>query len=438
MKSEKNRMNRRHRFRAFFWTGIICCLLIAVAASAEEPATGSQSNLPEKYAHIWADPRGKFKLLTDDIYPTYKPRFEGPLALPEYHQWKRELSAKHGLDYVIIAAPLYQIGSVDSEDYSDYEIDAVANWRLIETPERQSELFFWGLWIQTFSDQTTGSFQQSQGLLSAPNGAFTDPDKDFLALSALFWQDTFKRKPGEFSYRIGHLHLSSTWATVDYLSDDRSYFISTPLSSPQGVNWTGGNRGLGAAVSFDAGNWYMAAGFNDAKGSQKRPDFESFSDGKFNYVAEVGFTPTLGGRAGEYKITPSYTDRTGDTDAPGDRAGWGLILTARQPVADNVNVFAQYRHSWDRAVSGFDRLVTAGLMVDPPFGWTDDLLGFGAFWGHPIDPGDREEYGFEAFYRLQLTYRLDVTPDIQIYRAGRSTRTDDTVVVGGLRLRLVF
>jgi carbohydrate-selective porin OprB len=62
----------------------------------------------------------------------------------------------------------------------------------------------------------------------------------------------------------------------------------------------------------------------------------------------------------------------------------------------------------------------------------------GFFYGHPIDSRDREEYAFELFYRLQLTHRLDVSPDIQVYRAGRATRTDSTVVVGGLRLRVVF
>jgi len=191
-------------------------------------------------------------------------------------------------------------------------------------------------------------------------------------------------------------------------------------------------------AAFDAGSWYVSAGFADAKGSQKKPDFDSFSDGDFKYIAEFGFSTSFGGRPGEYRITPSYTDRTGDTDAPADRSGWGLILTAKQEVADTLKVFAQYRHSWDRAVGSFDRLLTAGLMVEPPFGWTDDLMGIGFFHGHPIDSRDREEYGFEAFYRLQLTYRLDVTPDIQIYRAGRATRTDDTVVIGGLRLRVVF
>jgi hypothetical protein len=420
------------------WQFLIGCLLISTVANAEEPASRSDSPLLEQYAHVWADPGGRFQILTDEILPTSRPRFEGLLALPEYHQWKRELSSKHGLDYVIVSAPISQVGSVDSKAYVDNEIDVLANWRLIETPERQSELYFWGLWVHTFTDLPTGAFSESQGLISGPNGGGTDPDKDFVGISALFWQETFKREFGDISYRIGHLHASSTWATLDYLSDDRAYFMATPLSSPQGGNWVDSNRGLGAVAAFDAGSWYVSAGFSDAKGSQKHPDPESFSDGKFKYIAEIGFYPTLWGRPGEYKITPSYTDRTGNTDAPGDRAGWGLILTARQAVADNVNVFAQYRHSWDRAVGGFDRLLTTGLMVDPPFGWTDDLMGVGVFYGHPIDLLDRDEYGIEAFYRLQLTHRLDVTPDIQIYRAGRATRTDDTVVVAGLRLRVVF
>lgn len=424
--------------RSQFLIGLLGCLLMATVANGEEPASQSDTSPPPEYSHIWADPGGKFHILTDEILPTRKPRFDGPLMLPEYHQWKREVSSKYGLDYVVLSAPIFQVGSVDSKVYLDNELDILANWRLVENPERTGELFFWGLWVHTFTDLPTGAFAQSQGLISGPNGGGTDPDRDFVALSALFWQDTFKRDVGDFSFRIGHLHASSTWATLDYLSDDRAFFIAGPMSAPLGANWVNSNRGLGAVASFDAGSWYVSAGFADGKGSQKYPDFESFFEGDFKYLVEIGFKTTLGGRPGEYKITPSYTDRTGDTDAPADRAGWGLILTARQEVADNLTAFAQYRHSWDRAVGGFDRLLTFGLMLDPPFGWTDDLAGIGFFYGHPVDSRNRDEYGFEAFYRLQLTHRLDVSPDIQVYRAGRATRTESTVVVGGLRLRVVF
>ena len=431
-------MNWRLCSRSQLLIGLLCCLLVITFTKADEPKSQLDAVGLQKYSHIWAEPGGKFHVLTDDILPVYKPRFEGWLALPEYYQWKRELSAEHGLDYIVLAAPLFQVGSVDSKVYIDHEIDVLANWRLVETAKRKGELFFWALWVHTYSDLPTGAFAASQGLLSGPNGGSTDPDKDFVALSALFWQETFKHDASESLLRFGHLHASSTWATLDYLSDDRSYFISEPLSSLSGINWVNSNRGLGAAAAYDVGSWYLSAGFADAKGSQKYPDFESFSDGKFKYIAELGFRTKPGGRAGEYKITPSYTARTGDTDAPADRSGAGLILTARQEMADNMVAFAQYRRSWDRAVGVFDRFFTTGLMVDPPLGWTDDLTGIAVFYGHPIDPLDREEYGFEAFYRLQLTYRLDITPDLQVYRAGRATRTDDTVVVAGVRLRLLF
>jgi glycerophosphoryl diester phosphodiesterase len=104
-------------------------------------------------------------------------------------------------------------------------------------------------------------------------------------------------------------------------------------------------------------------------------------------------------------------------------------------LSHTERLMLRFRHSWDWAVGVFDRFFTAGLMVEPPFGWTDDLMGIGFFYGHPIDSHNREEYGFEAFYRLQLTHCLDVTPDIQIYHAGWATRTESTVVVGGFRLR---
>ena len=47
-----------------------------------------------------------------------------------------------------------------------------------------------------------------------------------------------------------------------------------------------------------------------------------------------------------------------------------------------------------------------------------DLLGLGLNWNRPSDtavgPDLDDQYTMEAFYRLQLTRRLAVTPDVQL------------------------
>jgi carbohydrate-selective porin OprB len=81
------------------------------------------------------------------------------------------------------------------------------------------------------------------------------------------------------------------------------------------------------------------------------------------------------------------------------------------------------------------------MMLKRPFGWVDDRLGVAGFYAKPQDDNGgalREEYGLEAFWRFQLTPRLDLTPDLQLYlQPGRNDR-DDPVAVFGLRLRYIL
>jgi carbohydrate-selective porin OprB len=61
----------------------------------------------------------------------------------------------------------------------------------------------------------------------------------------------------------------------------------------------------------------------------------------------------------------------------------------------------------------------------------------------------RNAYGFEAYYNVAITHRLQLTPDIQIIRPGEKQFTDtssgvpvkkniDTTTVFGIRLKMVF
>jgi len=97
--------------------------------------------------------------------------------------------------------------------------------------------------------------------------------------------------------------------TNKYLNDDRYSFLNTVLSANQGVPWFDGSRGLGAMVSVQNDWFYMSGGFQDAKAGQEKIDFDSFKDGKFVYLGELGITPAFGTKQkGEYKITVGYTD----------------------------------------------------------------------------------------------------------------------------------
>ena len=71
-----------------------------------------------------------------------------------------------------------------------------------------------------------------------------------------------------------------------------------------------------------------------------------------------------------------------------------------------------------------------------------NLLGFGANWGKPnkavFGPGLNDQYGFELFYRLQVTREIAVTPDIQFLINPALNPNEDNIWVVALRARIAI
>ncbi|MEE2971635.1 MAG: carbohydrate porin, partial [Planctomycetota bacterium] len=117
----------------------------------------------------------------------------------------------------------------------------------------------------------------------------------------------------------------------------------------------------------------------------------------------------------------------------------------------------------DRNMSSTNAGVSVGLGIERPFGRGDDLFGVAYNWSRPTTktttsskltfvglaynnlfrptpttPPSRPQSLVEAFYRIQLTDSMQLTPDIQ-FVLDPSTRSDtDSVVVVGLRLTTDF
>jgi hypothetical protein len=397
----------------------------------------SQAQEAHSVWYFGNQPEGRFKNLQDSIYPTYKPHLSDKLSFSGYYQWKREASARYGIDYLYSNAPIYQMGSRGNESYFDNLMDLYVQWRLFEEKTWSGKIFFWGLYIQTLSGKTGQEFADSQGLITSPNDGATDPNRSFVSPSALWWEQSFCSN--RFIYRIGQLNARSLWGTNKYLNDDRYSFMNSVLSTNQGVPWFDGTRGLGAMASVQNEWFYMSGGFQDAKADQEKIDFTSFGGGKFVYLGELGFTPTFGIKnKGKYKLTIGYVEKTGDNSRKSERNGWGLTLSIRQDFSEGFGLYGVYRHSWDREVGGVKGTAGAGVVFTRPFGWVDDWLGIGYFLADPSDPALEKEHGFEIYWRLQLTHRLEFTPDLQVYLTPAKADGNSRTIVFGLRFRYLL
>jgi len=418
---------------------IFCAWLFSAGTLANDmpdsEKTGTKSSVNKQaMAEL---PEGRYEIMTDKLFKVYDTHFTDKLSFPGLSEWERRLSRDYGFDYAFVNAPIFQVGSEGRETYVDNEMDLYMQWRVNTGDNSQGTVFFWGTWVQTFSSLKNGEFSQSQGLITTTISAGTDPKDSFTAPSAFWWQQSFDKSG--FLYRAGQLYATSLWGNNQYTFDDREGFMNSVLSNNVGLPWADTPRGLGIMVQQTFGNAYIAAGFQDAKAKQDTIDFDSFTDGKYLYAGEIGYNTNLNSEhEGRYKLAVGYVERTSELQSESDDSGWGLALSARQDVSKRIGLFAQYRRSMKgRVALGIKTAANAGIVFRQPFGYRDDALGIGFLYASPSDDAQRKEYGGEIYWRLQLTPRLDITPDLQVYRPGQEDAGSVTVV-GALRFRYVL
>ena len=195
-------------------------------------------------------------------------------------------------------------------------------------------------------------------------------------------------------------------------------------------------------VSLEGRTAHFSVGFQDSKADQQTIDVESAGDGRFSYLAEIGVkAQLLGGLEGAYKVTIGRVEANGEAGARALPSGYGVNVSAQQSLTDRVQAFGLYRRSWRRFASNTEESAALGLALKAPLGWNDDVLSVAAFYAKPHDRRSgalRRELGLEAFWRLQATWRLDVTPVVQLYLRNGRTDQSSPVLTFALRLRYIL
>lgn len=421
------------------YTGAVLLALCPVTAQSDQLL--KEAPLPPRTASNAAMgdlPEGRFEALTEKLFPIERTHLGGDIGFKRLSDWERRNSLLHGFDYAFVNAPVIQYGSEGSENYADNEMDLYLQWRVEESAEVTSRLFFWGTYVQTFSDKANGEFSKSQNMLSSTISAGTDPNKHFSSPSALWWEQAY-HKSG-FTYRTGQLYATSLWGNNRYTADDREGFMNSVLSSNVGLPWSDRPRGLGVMVKQAFSGGYVSAGIQDAKGKQDQIDLDSFFDATYLYTVELGWQPRVNtSTEGRYKLALGYMDSGDDHKGKkGQEAGWGVALSLQRDVTEGIGLFAQIRHSFgDRIAQDIRTSANAGIVFNKPWGWPNDALGVGLLYARPDDKNLRDEYGLEIFWRLQMTHRFDLAPDIQII-SPRGRGKNGTSVIPGLRLRYIL
>jgi len=198
-----------------------------------------------------------------------------------------------------------------------------------------------------------------------------------------------------------------------------------------------------AFLGLGVGGWvtnniYAIAGFGDINSDPTNPfkGFDTFfSKSEYFKHVEVGITSSK-----DYmlldNIHATFWHRDA-TSATGDPSGWGLVLSGTKYINKKLLPFIRFAYTKD-AGSLLETALAAGLGYQLVQG--SHLLAGAYSWGKPNETtwGSELEsqHLIEVYYRIQLSKRLAVTPDLQWIINPAMNEEQSSIFVYGIRGRI--
>lgn len=207
---------------------------------------------------------------------------------------------------------------------------------------------------------------------------------------------------------------------------------------------------IGALGRYDLSEWlYMQAGVTDAEGIRSETGLNTTFDGDdyFMTMGEMGIkAKTSKGLEGNYRFDvwcdPLPLARHDGKGFERDTVGFGTSFD--QALTDKVGAF--FRYGWDDGrVRKFSNYWSfGGTWKGPVSSREKDILGFGVGQGithedfREAKNATASETIFETYYKINITDWCSLTLDMQTLLNPGTNADNDTSVIPGLRLKMVF
>jgi porin len=252
----------------------------------------------------------------------------------------------------------------------------------------------------------------------------------------LYWRQRFAR--GRATFVAGFLDVTDFF-DVYALASPWMHFTNFNFSTGIAAVNVPNDGYLGAAI----GGWitnriYVIGGIADQNGNPGNVfnGFETlFSKGEIFKHIEIGYTS-----AKDYMLLDNmhltFWHRDA-TSATGDPSGWGLVLSGTKYINEKVLPFFRFAYTKDGG-SFLQTALATGIGYQPIPG--SHLLAAAYSWGRPNETtfgeGLTDQHLFEVFYRLQLSSRIAITPDIQFIINPALNNQQSSIFVYGIRGRI--
>jgi len=353
-----------------------------------------------------------------------------------WFNFKKDLNEKHGFQLGLAYTTTYQttddeVAGMDDTAWSGV-LRVTGKWELFNRGQaNKGSLVFSVDNRANYRDTSPADFGGNVGFIAQPGYLFSDPDT---VLVDLHWQQYLndgktgvvigRYDPTDFMHVLGH---KSPWTAFQNLNISLDSSIAYPDS---GV-------GIGIGHWFDqteVGQFYVLGGFNDANG--KVTDEKMFEQGaEFFKYAEVGWSPTR-----DQRYTTNVHLTLWDVDERKHDAvdsAYGFAIGANYTL-ERVTYFAQYgRSDVDDPADPqiYERSINLGATMD--MANSSNQAGLALNYGDMAAPGLDDQTVIEAYYRVQVTKNLALTPSVQHIKDPALNPSDD-VTIFAMRVRLTL
>ena len=249
-----------------------------------------------------------------------------------------------------------------------------------------------------------------------------------LTVNVLYWRQDFLEK--RLSFYVGKLHPNEFVTLSMFNNDERTQFLNGANDGNLAIA-SDGTYAAGGAVEFQATpHIYIHALAVDTEGAQQR-NIETLVDRKYMEGVELGWrSGSLGEQYRHYRAG-MWRD---DTKKNG--SGYGGGFGFEHELYNGWTPFGKLGLSTAKG-TGIKQDVGIGLAQVHPFGRHGDMLGI-AYNYTIASQGKRHESVFESFYRLRLTQRVNIGPDIEVSIHPAYATKEYTTTLLGMRGQIIF
>ncbi len=424
-------VNRSFFHRSTVRLGLIAALLLSCVPGWAESEAGSAEKQPPKFG----GPDAVETIMEEDAEEE-RPIFETGFLDP-YHEWKKRYAERTGVNYGVDYSSVFLRASEspNKDGASGGMIRFYGSLDAVGRGSANTGAFVWKVEHRhRYGSLPPSGFEFNLGSVGIIEPPFSN---EGTRVTNLYWRQ--RMNEGRFVWVAGFLDATD-YVDVYALASPWTGFTNFAFSTGTTTISLPNDALLGFAVAGMVTNrMYIIGGLGDTNSDPTDP-FEGFNtffdDHEYFKHVEVGWTTSQDRiYLDNMHFTIWHADERNVALVPDD---WGINFSFSHFVNDRWMPFV--RAGWaDEGVALMKKSVSAGIGFQPP--WERDLIGVALNWGDPADnfgPGLDDQYTLEAFYRLQLSDELAITPTVQLLRDPALNPNEDTIWLFGLRARIAL